>query len=193
MNYDITLYTDGSCVKPNGKGGWAYLIRYTETGCEVQGSGHSPSTTCNRMELQAAIEGLKVLPQQCGRVLLISDSTYLVKGLTHRLSKWKRNGYIDRAPNSDLWKDLDRLAAVQEFSAEHVYGHTGNPGNEWCDKEARRQSGVTSSPPRKRRGKCKASLMKPGRRQVTVLAFHDGRWMPWDEREAILKRSGNSP
>jgi ribonuclease HI len=42
------------------------------------------------MELQAAIEGFKALKQPC-RVLLVSDSEYLINGLTKWIHGWKAN------------------------------------------------------------------------------------------------------
>ena len=62
-----------------GPGGWAYILRYGDHVAERAGGVHD-STTNNRMEIQAAIEGLKALKEPC-RVLLVTDSTYLLNGI----------------------------------------------------------------------------------------------------------------
>ncbi len=71
----VTLYTDGACSGNPGPGGWAAILIYGEA--EKVLSGGEASTTNNRMELTAAIQGLKALKEPCA-VTLYSDSRYLV-------------------------------------------------------------------------------------------------------------------
>jgi ribonuclease HI len=68
---EVKLFTDGACVGNPGPGGWAFILRYGNRSRE--GSGGAPHTTNNRMEITAAIQGLKALKEPC-EVLLISDS-----------------------------------------------------------------------------------------------------------------------
>ena len=58
-NPEITLFSDGACSGNPGPGGWAYILRHTDSGKETESSGSEWETTNNRMELQAIIEGLK--------------------------------------------------------------------------------------------------------------------------------------
>ena len=75
----VILTTDGACIGNPGPGGWAFILQYGQH--VVERGGREPAkTTNNRMELQAAIEGLKALKEPC-EVLLVSDSTYLWKGI----------------------------------------------------------------------------------------------------------------
>ena len=71
----VKIYTDGACSGNPGRGGWAAILLYGEHEKEI--SGYDPDTTNNRMELTAAIEGLKALKYPCS-VELYSDSPYLV-------------------------------------------------------------------------------------------------------------------
>jgi len=88
---EVTVVTDGSCIGNPGPGGWACVLRCGEQQRELSGSDQE--TTSNRMELMAAIEGLRALKVPC-RVRLVSDSQYLKKGITEFLPRWKANGWI---------------------------------------------------------------------------------------------------
>lgn len=76
----VQLYTDGACSRNPGPGGWAYVLRDMQSKKEKEGCGAEPETTNNRMELQAVIEGLKILTRPC-HVTLYADSQYVLKGL----------------------------------------------------------------------------------------------------------------
>jgi ribonuclease HI len=71
---EVTIVTDGSCIGNPGPGGWACILRCGNQEREVSGSNQD--TTSNRMELMAAIEGLRALKTSC-HVRLVSDSQYL--------------------------------------------------------------------------------------------------------------------
>src|ERR1700722_11439543 len=112
----VQLITDGACIGNPGPGGWACILRFGEKKKEMFGS--EPHTTNNRMEITAAIEGLKVLREPC-EVEVVTDSEYLKNGITTWIKDWKRNGWktAARKPvvNQDLWMILDELAAQHEL------------------------------------------------------------------------------
>jgi len=93
----IAIYTDGSCLGNPGVGGWAAAVRRIDNGEEIKKrllSGSTPYTTNNCMELQAAIEGLKVLKRtENESIVVFSDSEYLVKGMTQWLQGWIAKGW----------------------------------------------------------------------------------------------------
>ena len=93
MPYSLIIYTDGSSRGNPGPGGWAALLIYGET--EKMLSGHEPHTTNNRMELQAAIEGLKALKFGC-EVILCTDSEYVKKGMTEWIVNWKKRNWKNK-------------------------------------------------------------------------------------------------
>ncbi len=144
----IRLVTDGACIGNPGPGGWACILRY-ESHQKVQVGGEI-ETTNNRMELQAAIEGLKALRVSCA-VTLISDSRYLLNGISTWRHAWRQAGWVrsrkkteEPIPNADLWKILDELAERHVIVCEWVRGHSGHPDNERCDglamEEAEKQA-----------------------------------------------------
>jgi ribonuclease HI len=141
-NAEVILFTDGACSGNPGPGGWAYILRHPETGRETEASGRDPDTTNNRMELTAAVEGLKQLKRPT-RVELVTDSVYVGTGLSDWMPKWKKQGWKRKergklvpVKNEDLWRELDRLAAIHEVRFSHVAGHSGHPENERCDELA---------------------------------------------------------
>src|SRR5213592_4788157 len=101
---EVEIFTDGACKGNPGPGGWGALLR--SGGTERELSGGEPLTTNNRMELMAAIEGLRALKRPC-RVKLATDSRYVLDGLTKWVAGWQRNGWktASRQPvkNDDLW------------------------------------------------------------------------------------------
>lgn len=130
----VTLYTDGGCHGNPGPGGWGAILLYRHHRREL--SGFSRATTNNRMELLAAIEGLRALREPCD-VMLYTDSQYLKQGVTQWISGWKRNGWRTRTrepvKNEDLWRQLDEAVACHTIDWQWVKGHAGDEHNERCD------------------------------------------------------------
>ena len=133
----VQLITDGSCIQNPGPGGWAAILRYGDRSKEI--FGFSPDTTNNRMELTAAMEGLRALREAC-EVVITTDSQYLKNGITKWVAGWKRNGWItaDKKPvlNRDLWEQLDQLAAKHKTRWEWTKGHAWHEDNNRCDELA---------------------------------------------------------
>lgn len=133
----VTIYTDGACSGNPGPGGWGAVLEYNGTHKEL--SGHSEETTNNRMELQAAIEALKVLKEPC-QVELYTDSTYVRDGITQWLEGWKKKGWktASKKPvkNKEYWLALEEAMARHEVTWHWVKGHNGHPGNERADSLA---------------------------------------------------------
>lgn len=134
----VALFTDGACSGNPGPGGWGALLRCK--GVEKELSGAEPNTTNNRMELMAAIEGLKSLKRACA-VDLYTDSKYVLQGLTEWLPGWKARGWktADKKPvkNQDLWMALDEQVARHHVTWHWVKGHAGHAENERVDELAR--------------------------------------------------------
>ena len=135
----IQLITDGACIGNPGPGGWACILRYNDHAKEL--SGAVPHTTNNRMELTAAIEGLKFLKEVC-EVEVVTDSEYVKNGITKWILGWKRNGWMTAAKkpvvNQDLWEELDELARVHRMEWTWTKGHADHVDNNRCDELATR-------------------------------------------------------
>jgi ribonuclease HI len=138
----VQLFTDGACKGNPGPGGWAFILRHPASGKEKELAGGNPQTTNNQMELQAVIEGLKVLKSQ-SEVEVITDSSYVAKGSAEWLSGWKKNGWRRRegkawkpVKNVELWQALDQLLAQHRVRFTWIKGHAGHAENERCDELA---------------------------------------------------------
>lgn len=134
----ITIYTDGACSGNPGPGGYGVLVADGEKRHEL--SAGFRRTTNNRMEMMAAIAGLKALEPGC-RVTVYTDSQYVAQGITQgwavkwRANNWQRNKK-EKAINPDLWTMLLDLCDLHETKFEWVKGHAGHPENERCDQLA---------------------------------------------------------
>lgn len=136
----VEMYTDGACSKNPGPGGWACVLIYKEHQKELYGS--CPDTTNNRMELSAAIMGLKELKERC-EVTLYTDSAYLCNAINNGwLDNWLTNGWKTAAKkeveNIDLWKELIELKSTHKIIFKKIKGHTDNELNNLCDKLAKK-------------------------------------------------------
>ncbi len=133
----VYLFTDGACRGNPGPGGWGVLMRYQNAEKELFGGDRD--TTNNRMELTAAIMGLKALQRPCS-VILTTDSQYVRQGITSWIAGWKRNGWKTSAKkavkNQDLWIALDELQSIHSIEWCWVKGHAGHAENERADQLA---------------------------------------------------------
>jgi ribonuclease HI len=133
----VMVFTDGSCNRNTGLGGWGAILRYCEIEKEL--SGYEKKTTNNRMEIMAAIQALRVLRCPC-QVEIFTDSEYLARGFDWTTG-WISNGWktADGKPvkNKDLWLDLLDAAKPHNVNFTWVKGHNGHVENERADRLAK--------------------------------------------------------
>ena len=136
---EVIVYTDGGALNNPGPGGYGVVVVTSSDTREL--SGGYKSTTNNRMELMACIVALRELAGDHSKILLHSDSSYVVNGMTKGWVKnWCKNGWrkADGNPvlNQDLWEELLHLSQSLNIGFTWVKGHSGDPLNERCDKLA---------------------------------------------------------
>lgn len=142
----VTLFTDGACSGNPGPGGWAAIV--DDNGSRREVTGAEPATTNNRMELMAVIGGLESLEAGTD-VRVVTDSQYVVKGITEWIHGWIRKRWKGASgktvKNRDLWERLYSLTQIHRVEWEWVKGHDGHPENELADALAREAiSGLNS-------------------------------------------------
>jgi ribonuclease HI len=134
----VEIYADGACSGNPGPGGYGAILRSGHRNKEL--SGVEALTTNNRMELMAVITALEALRRPC-RVRVVTDSKYIVQGMTEWIHSWRRNNWRNsqkkEVMNRDLWERLLKAAADHEIEWEWVKGHDGHIENERCDELAR--------------------------------------------------------
>ena len=130
----VNIYTDGACRGNPGIGGWGVLIEFGDISKEHYGGENN--TTNNKMELKAAIEGLKLLKEPCN-VNLTTDSKYVMQGITSWIDTLKKNNWKNASKkdvkNKDLWIELDKYVAKHNVKWHWVKGHAGHEKNEIAD------------------------------------------------------------
>jgi ribonuclease HI len=139
----ILIFTDGACTGNPGPGGWASIVALPDGTIHELGGGVR-DTTNNRMEMAAAIRALVMLePAEPCTIILYTDSTYVIRGITQWIWGWRSRGWKSAegkdVANRDLWEELSRqVARLKPSSIEwkYVRGHSGYPGNERCDEIA---------------------------------------------------------
>jgi ribonuclease HI len=134
----IQIYTDGSCLKPNGASGWACIGILQQSEKIWQLSGGSKSSTNNRMELTAVIEALEFFCKY-KKYVVYSDSLYVIKGIKEWIKKWRVNNWKD-VKNPDLWQRLDSCVRDKNIEWIWVKAHNGNKYNEFVDFIAKKES-----------------------------------------------------
>ena len=139
---ETILFTDGACSGNPGPGGWAFILRHVPSGKRMEASGGEAETTNNRLELRAVVEGLSALKRPTS-IKIVSDSSYVLNGLSKWMKSWKANGWRRRekgrlaeVKNLDLWQKLDELISLHDVDFEWIKGHAGHPENERCDELA---------------------------------------------------------
>jgi ribonuclease HI len=140
----IVVHADEACIgngrdgdNPGGAGGLVEMAR----GAGLARRDYfvaEPATTNNRMALRSAITALELLGAKGGSLALefVSDSSYLVKGMTEWLPGWQARGWRRKGgelENVELWQELADLAEPHDISWRWVRGHAGDPRNEYAD------------------------------------------------------------
>ncbi len=130
----IKIYTDGSALGNPGPGGYGVVMEFGEKRKEIS-EGYR-LTTNNRMELLAVIVGLEAIKKPGWKVLVTSDSKYVVDSVTKGwLDGWVKKDFKGKK-NRDLWERYLQAAKNHDVRFNWVKGHAGHPQNERCDELA---------------------------------------------------------
>lgn len=132
----ISLFCDGSSLGNPGAGGYCAILRYGDAERIV--SGGVANSTNNQMELLAVIKGLEALKEPCD-VTLISDSSYVIKGINEWLEGWRKKNFA-KVKNPELWQRYVDVSRMHTVKGIWVRGHDGHVENERCDKIAREEA-----------------------------------------------------
>ena len=140
---EITINADESCLGnqfhgSKRPGGAAGMLEYQYEGLLVRKDYwiYEPDTTNNRMALKSAIVGLGHIGDLPRDVRFVSDSQYLIKGMTDWINSWKNRNWKRKSgkiENLSLWQDLDRIVTNHQIDWEWVRGHDGHSQNEYVD------------------------------------------------------------
>ena len=134
----VTIYTDGAAKGNPGRAGWGAVFLVNDKVIEI--GGGVEHATNNQMELTAPIEALKHLKNKFSNIKhieIVSDSKYVILGITEWIFNWERNGWRNAAKkpvlNKELWGDLYVLTQELKPKWTYVKGHNGDKWNERAD------------------------------------------------------------
>jgi ribonuclease HI len=136
LKHDVHIYTDGAAKGNPGRGGYGVVMELVGTPHKKEFYEGFRLTTNNRMELLAVIVGLEKLKNPNMKVLVVSDSKYVVDSVVKKwVLGWEKKGFADRK-NSDLWKRFLVIYRKHQVDFKWIKGHNNHPQNERCDELA---------------------------------------------------------
>ncbi len=135
MSKKIIIYTDGSALGNPGPGGYGIVLKFGDKRKEIYKGFRK--TTNNRMELLAVIIAMKSLKTNKIKVIVHSDSSYVVNSITKGwVFNWETKAF-KKKKNVDLWKKFLEIYPKFDIEFKWVKAHAGNPENERCDMLAK--------------------------------------------------------
>ena len=142
MNHQVHIYTDGAAKGNPGNGGYGVVMELVGTNYKKEFYEGFRHTTNNRMELLAVIVGLEKIKNLNTKVLVVSDSKYVVDSVEKKwVFGWEKIGYKGKK-NPDLWMRFLKIYRKHQVDFKWIKGHNNHPQNERCDELAVYASGL---------------------------------------------------
>jgi ribonuclease HI len=142
MTHQVHIYTDGAAKGNPGNGGYGVVMELVGTSYQKEFYEGFRYTTNNRMELLAVIVGLEKITKLNMKVLVVSDSKYVVDAVEKKwVFGWEKKGFKDKK-NPDLWMRFLKIYRQHQVDFKWIKGHNNHPQNERCDELAVMASGL---------------------------------------------------
>lgn len=142
MSHQVHIYTDGAAKGNPGNGGYGVVMELVGSNYKKEFYEGFRYTTNNRMELLAVIVGLEKITKPNMKVLVISDSKYVVDAVEKKwVFGWEKKGFKDKK-NPDLWMRFLKIYRQHQVDFKWIKGHNNHPQNERCDELAVFASGL---------------------------------------------------
>jgi ribonuclease HI len=140
--HQVHIYTDGAAKGNPGNGGYGVVMELVGSNYKKEFYEGFRYTTNNRMELLAVIVGLEKITKPNMKVLVISDSKYVVDAVEKKwVFGWEKKGFKDKK-NPDLWMRFLKIYRQHQVDFKWIKGHNNHPQNERCDELAVMASGL---------------------------------------------------
>ena len=136
MSYQVHIYTDGAAKGNPGNGGYGIVMELVGTTYRKEYYEGFRHTTNNRMELLAVIVGLEKIKNLNTKVLVISDSKYVIDSVVKGwVFGWEKKHFTGKK-NPDLWMRFLKIYRKHQVDFKWIKGHNNHPQNERCDELA---------------------------------------------------------
>lgn len=136
MSYEVYIYTDGAAKGNPGPAGYGVIMELAGTTYKKEFFEGFRLSTNNRMELLAVIVGLEKLKKPNTKVLVTSDSKYVVDSVMMGwVFSWEKKNFTGKK-NPDLWMRFLRVYRKHQVHFQWIKGHNLHPQNERCDQLA---------------------------------------------------------
>ncbi len=133
MEHEVHIYTDGAAKGNPGPGGYGVVMELVGTQHKKEFYEGFRHTTNNRMELLGVIVGLEKLKTANMKVLVVSDSKYVVDAVLKQwVFGWEKKGFVGKK-NPDLWKRFLIIYRKHQVDFKWIKGHNNHIQNERCD------------------------------------------------------------
>ena len=135
-NHEVHIYTDGAAKGNPGPGGYGVVMELVGSKYKKEFYEGFRHTTNNRMELLAVIVGLEKLKNPNTKVLVVSDSKYVVDSVEKKwVFGWEKKNFTGKK-NPDLWMRFLKIYRKHQVDFKWIKGHNNHPQNERCDELA---------------------------------------------------------
>lgn len=136
MTHEVHIYTDGAAKGNPGPSGYGVVMEMVGTPYKKEFYEGFRLSTNNRMELLAVIVGLEKLKSLKTKVLVVSDSKYVIDSVEKRwVFQWEKKNFTGKK-NPDLWIRFLKAYRNHKVDFQWVKGHNNHPQNERCDELA---------------------------------------------------------
>ena len=136
MSHEVHIYTDGAAKGNPGPAGYGVVMEMVGTPYKKEFYEGFRLSTNNRMELLAVIVGLEKLKNPKTKVLVVSDSKYVVDAVEKRwVFQWEKINFKAKK-NPDLWIRFLKVYRKHQVDFQWIKGHNNHPQNERCDELA---------------------------------------------------------
>ena len=136
MSHEVHIYTDGAAKGNPGPAGYGVVMEMVGTPYKREFYEGFRKSTNNRMDLLAVIVGLEKLKNLKTKVLVVSDSKYVVDAVEKRwVFQWEKKNFAGKK-NPDLWMRFLKAYRNHKVDFQWVKGHNNHPQNERCDELA---------------------------------------------------------
>jgi len=137
----LEIFTDGCYIHSTQSGGYVALIKKNNGKYDLAWGHTNNSSNSTLLELLGAIKGLEQVPNNINKVRIITDSRYVIKGLTEWIINWKLNDWYtiqgQKVQNIEYWKIFDELTKNKYIEFQWIKAHSFHFENTICDRYAK--------------------------------------------------------